>query len=138
MSDSLTFEIDNQQIVLDLHDPDSTALEAALSQLGDALKAALAAHASLSLRAASNKVDLSQLQAWLQAREFDVSATEVLNDLLSESGVEITEFAIAASGKFTIALKVRFQDAIATENLSPEIRQIIQGPEVGLGICHVV
>ena len=138
MIDSLTFNIDNQQIVLDLLDPDSTALEAALNELGDALKAALAAQASLKLREVTDKIDLSKLQAWLQARDFDVSATDVLNDLLSDVGVDVTDFAIAASGQFTIALKVKFQDAITTENLSPEIRQIIQGPEIGLGICHVV
>ncbi|MGP1373851.1 MAG: hypothetical protein ACTS3T_13565 [Almyronema sp.] len=136
MIDALTLTIDDQTIVLNLHDLNSANLEAAIARLGDHFSAALAAEASLSLQSTTGKVDFSKLQQWLSDRSFEPGQTELLNDLLSQILVDISAFSIAANGGFTIAFQASFADAIETQNLSAELSQIIAASEVGLGLCY--
>ena len=146
MIDSLTFEIDGQAITLDLHDLDSSTLEAEIARLGDNFEAAIAANVSLSWPdldpPKTVAVNLKALQQWLEARQnsegtrFDLSRTDFLNDLLSQLNVDISAFSIATSGAFTIAFQADFTTAIATQDLSSELTQIIAGTEVGLGLCY--
>ena len=138
----LTARIDGQQIEFEFHGPEGSdppePLKAALAN-PDWLQPALQVSASLTHRSETAvELDLDKLQAWLGRNGFDVSATEILNELLAQNGVQITEFAIPPSGKFTIALKVAWQNPLTDEQLSPEIRQIIQGPEVGLGLSRIL
>lgn len=139
-----TIEIDAQQIPFELDGADlealKTALRAALGRNGqDLLRAAPEVGAALAMQQGSEiTVGLDRLQERLRSSQFDVSLTEILNGLLRNDRVQIAEFTIESSGQFTIALKVEFQDLIKTEDLSPEIRQIIQGPEIGLGMVNVL
>ncbi|MBE7384758.1 MAG: hypothetical protein F6J95_025505 [Leptolyngbya sp. SIO1E4] len=146
MIESLTLQIDGQSIVLDLKDLDSSKLEAEIARLGDNFQAAIAAQASLSWPdldpALTVPVDLDALRQWLSDRQnsegnnFDLTKTEVLNDLLSQLTVDLSAFSISASGAFTIAFQANFEMAIQSQDLSPEITQIIAGTNVGLGLCY--
>ncbi|NER82870.1 MAG: hypothetical protein F6K42_25610 [Leptolyngbya sp. SIO1D8] len=146
MIDSLTLEIDGQSIVLDLKDLDSSTLEAEIARLGDHFQAAIAAQATLSWRDLDPPqivpVDLDALKQWLSDRKnregvpFDLSKTEFLNDFLSQLNVDLSAFSISASGAFTIAFQANFETAIQTQDLSPEITQLVAGMNVGLGLCY--
>jgi hypothetical protein len=140
MSDlSFTTNIDSQEIVFEFHGTDPEPLKAALNQM-DLLRAALQVQAALTMKNPHDpvEVDLEKLQEWFSDRDFNIDATEILNDLLGESGITITEFAIQSSGQFAIALKVKFQDPFDTDDLPAEIRQIIRGPEIGLGMARAL
>ncbi|MEL6138434.1 MAG: hypothetical protein AAFR42_13625 [Cyanobacteria bacterium J06628_6] len=146
MIDSLTFEIDGQAIVLALNDLDSTELEGAIARLNDHFQAAIEVGASLSWPdldpPQSVTVDLVKLQQWLSERQnqageaFNLDPAELLNDFLSQLGVDISAFSISANGGFNIAFQVDLASAIESQDLSPEITQIISATDIGLGLCY--
>jgi hypothetical protein len=135
--------IDGQQLVFELQSPDPNISTTELSTLQNLLDLALETRGLLTLKRSGGEsetitVDLEQLRDWVKNSSFDVSATDTLNDLLKDTGVKIAEFAITPSGSFTIALRVKLASPFETEDLSSEIQQIIQGPEVGLGLSRTI
>lgn len=143
-SSTFTTAIAGQSFTFVFHGSDSSVFDDSLNNLGDLLKAALETQVSLSLQRPENldsipSVNLEDLRQWLrEGIPDDISATDVLSSLLSETDVKITEFAIASTGAFTITLKVKFDTPFVDEDLPPAIRQIIQGPEIGLGMTRIV